>query len=124
MAVTYLLLRRRLGLALTAIRDSEQSAQSLGVPVFRTKFAVYLVAAFGCSLAGAVIYLNLLRVLASDDGPGAAELRREVLAGLHPLLAIGAKALSPLTVKPWKRLPPATATGTELGSVVPFPRAP
>ena len=61
-AVTYLLLRRRLGLALTAIRDSEQSAQSLGVPVFRTKFAVYLVAAFGCSLAGAVIYLNLLRV--------------------------------------------------------------
>jgi branched-chain amino acid transport system permease protein len=60
-AVTYLLLRR-LGLALTAIRDSEQSAQSLGVPVFRTKLAVYLVAAFGCSLAGAVIYLNLLRV--------------------------------------------------------------
>jgi branched-chain amino acid transport system permease protein len=59
---TYLLLRRRLGLALTAIRDGEQSAQSLGVPVFRTKFAVYLVAAFGCSLAGAVIYLNLLRV--------------------------------------------------------------
>ena len=61
-AVTYLLLRRRLGLALTAIRDGEQSAQSLGVPVFRTKFLVYLVAAFGCSLAGAVIYLNLLRV--------------------------------------------------------------
>jgi branched-chain amino acid transport system permease protein len=52
-AVTYLLLRRRLGLALTAIRDGEQSAQSLGVPVFRTKFVVYLVAAFGCSLAGA-----------------------------------------------------------------------
>ena len=61
-AVTYLLLRRRLGLALTAIRDGEQSARSLGVPVFRTKFVVYLVAAFGCSLAGAVIYLNLLRV--------------------------------------------------------------
>ena len=61
-ALTYLLLRRRLGLALTAIRDSEPAAQSLGVPVFRTKFAVYLVAAFGCSLAGAVIYLNLLRV--------------------------------------------------------------
>jgi branched-chain amino acid transport system permease protein len=61
-AVTYLLLRRRLGLALTAIRDGEQSAQSLGVHVFRTKFLVYLAAAFGCSVAGAVIYLNLLRV--------------------------------------------------------------
>ena len=61
-AGTYLLLRRRLGLALTAIRDSEQSAQSLGVPVFRAKLVAYLVAAFGCSLAGAVIYLNLLRV--------------------------------------------------------------
>jgi branched-chain amino acid transport system permease protein len=58
----YLLLRRRPGLALTAIRDSEEGAQSLGVPVFRTKLLVYLVAAFGCSLAGAVIYLNLLRV--------------------------------------------------------------
>jgi branched-chain amino acid transport system permease protein len=61
-AGSYLLLRRRLGLALTAIRDGEQSAQSLGVHVYRTKFLVYLVAAFGCSLAGAVIYLHLLRV--------------------------------------------------------------
>jgi branched-chain amino acid transport system permease protein len=60
--VAYVLLRRRLGLALTAIRDAEASAQSLGVHVFRTKFLVYLVAAFGCSVAGAVIYLNLLRV--------------------------------------------------------------
>jgi branched-chain amino acid transport system permease protein len=58
----YLLLRRRLGLALTAIRDHEASAQRLGVNVFRTKFLVYVVAAFGCSLAGAVVYLNLLRV--------------------------------------------------------------
>ena len=60
--MTYLLLRRRLGLALTAIRDGEQSARSLGVPVFRTKFAVYLVAAFGCSLVGAVIYLSLIHI--------------------------------------------------------------
>jgi branched-chain amino acid transport system permease protein len=58
----YLLLRRRLGLALTAIRDHEAGAQRLGVDVFRTKFLVYVVAAFGCSLAGAVVYLNLLRV--------------------------------------------------------------
>jgi branched-chain amino acid transport system permease protein len=60
--LSYVLLRRRLGLALTAIRDSETSAQSLGVDVFRTKFAVYVIAAFGCALTGAVVYLNLLRV--------------------------------------------------------------
>jgi hypothetical protein len=40
--------------------------------------------------------LNLLRVLASCDGPGADELRKQVLGGLNPLLAIGAKAVSPL----------------------------
>jgi branched-chain amino acid transport system permease protein len=56
-ALGYLLLRRRLGLALTAIRDHEAGAQRLGVNVFRTKFLVYLVAAFGC----AVVCLNLLR---------------------------------------------------------------
>jgi branched-chain amino acid transport system permease protein len=61
-ALTYLLLRRRLGLALTANRDSETSARSLGVDVYRVKLLVYVVAAFGCALAGAVIYLNLLRI--------------------------------------------------------------
>jgi branched-chain amino acid transport system permease protein len=61
-ALAYLLLRRRLGLALTANRDSETSAQSLGVDVYRVKLLVYVVAAFGCALAGAVIYLNLLRI--------------------------------------------------------------
>jgi len=61
-ALTYLLLRRRLGLALTANRDSESSARSLGVDVYRVKLLVYVVAAFGCALAGAVIYLNLLRI--------------------------------------------------------------
>jgi ABC-type branched-subunit amino acid transport system permease subunit len=60
--LTYLLLRRRLGLALTASRDSETSARSLGVDVYRVKLLVYVVAAFGCALAGAVIYLNLLRI--------------------------------------------------------------
>jgi branched-chain amino acid transport system permease protein len=61
-ALTYLLLRRRLGLALTANRDSETGARSLGVDVYRVKLLVYVVAAFGCALAGAVIYLNLLRI--------------------------------------------------------------
>lgn len=40
--------------------------------------------------------LNALRVLGAEDGPGADELRRQVLGGLNPLLAIGAKAAAPL----------------------------
>ncbi len=62
-ALVYLLLRSRRGLALTAIRDSARAAESLGVDVFRSKLLVYLVAAFGCGVAGALIYLNLLRIL-------------------------------------------------------------
>jgi branched-chain amino acid transport system permease protein len=58
----YGLLRSRVGLALTAIRDDETAARSVGVNVLRAKVLVYIVAAFGCGLAGAVIYLNLLRV--------------------------------------------------------------
>jgi branched-chain amino acid transport system permease protein len=61
-AVVYFLLRSRRGLALTAIRDDETGAEGLGVNVFRSKLWVYLIAAFGCGLTGAVIYLNLLRV--------------------------------------------------------------
>jgi branched-chain amino acid transport system permease protein len=60
--LVYLVLRSRLGLALTAVRDSEQAAESLGVGVLRAKVIVYLVAAFGCGSAGALIYLNLLRI--------------------------------------------------------------
>jgi branched-chain amino acid transport system permease protein len=58
----YLYLRSRLGLGLQAVRDSEPASQSLGVDVFRTKLAVYLVAAFGTGTTGALIYLNLLRI--------------------------------------------------------------
>jgi ABC-type branched-subunit amino acid transport system permease subunit len=63
-ALAYLLLRRRLGLALMANRDSETGARSLGVDVYRVKLVVYVVAAFGCALAGAVIYLIPLGLLA------------------------------------------------------------
>jgi len=60
--LVYLLLRSRRGLALTAIRDDETGARGLGVNVFRSKLWVYILAAFGTGVAGAVIYLNLLRV--------------------------------------------------------------
>lgn len=60
--LVFFLLRSRLGLALTAVRDNETGAESLGVDVSRAKRYVYLISAFGCGLAGAVIYLNLLRI--------------------------------------------------------------
>ena len=55
-------LRSRLGLALMALRDSETASETLGVDVFRMKLTVYLVAAFGTGVTGALIYLNLLRI--------------------------------------------------------------
>jgi branched-chain amino acid transport system permease protein len=56
------IMRSRLGLALRALRDSEAGAESLGIDVFRTKLAVYVIASVGCAVAGAIIYLSLLRI--------------------------------------------------------------
>jgi branched-chain amino acid transport system permease protein len=57
-----LLLRSRHGLALTAIRDNEQAAQSNGIDVWRIKFIVYVLTAFGTSMIGALIFLQKLRI--------------------------------------------------------------
>jgi branched-chain amino acid transport system permease protein len=62
LTAVYLYLRSRRGVALMAVRDSEPASESLGVDVFGTKLAVYLIAAFGTGMTGALIYLNLLRV--------------------------------------------------------------
>ena len=61
-AVVTLIMRSRLGLALTAIRDSEVAARSLGVNAFRAKLVVWIVAAVGCGMAGAVFYMQALRI--------------------------------------------------------------
>ena len=61
-ALVYMLLRSRHGLALTAIRDSEPASESLGVDNFRTKFTVYILVAFGTGLVGALVYLTKLRI--------------------------------------------------------------
>jgi len=58
----YLLLRSRHGLALTAIRDSERAAASQGIDVEATKLWVYIASAAGCGVAGALYYLNTVRV--------------------------------------------------------------
>jgi branched-chain amino acid transport system permease protein len=56
------LLRSKHGLALTAIRDNELAAQSNGIDVWRIKFIVYVLTAFGTSMIGAVIFLQKLRI--------------------------------------------------------------
>jgi branched-chain amino acid transport system permease protein len=61
-AAVYLYLRSRGGLALMAVRDSEAASETLGIDVFRTKLAVYVAAAFGTGVTGALVYLNLLRI--------------------------------------------------------------
>ncbi|MET0278749.1 MAG: branched-chain amino acid ABC transporter permease [Pseudorhodoplanes sp.] len=58
----YWILRSRRGLALAAIRDSETAAESVGVDNFRTKFWVYVFAAIGTGMIGALIYLQKARV--------------------------------------------------------------
>jgi branched-chain amino acid transport system permease protein len=58
----YALLRSRLGLALTALRDSDVAAESQGVDVARIKLLVYVIAAFGTGCAGALYFLNALRI--------------------------------------------------------------
>jgi branched-chain amino acid transport system permease protein len=60
--VVMLIMRTRVGLALAAVRDSEGAAASLGVDVRRAKLFVWLVAAVGCGIAGAVAYMQLLRI--------------------------------------------------------------
>jgi len=61
-ALVYLFLRSKRGLALLAIRDNEVAAESQGVPVQRMKLAVYVVAAFGAGLAGALYFVGNLRI--------------------------------------------------------------
>jgi len=62
LALAYAVLRSRHGLAFLALRDSEIAAESQGVDVARTKAFLYLTAAFGAGLAGALYFLGNLRI--------------------------------------------------------------
>ncbi len=61
-ALIYAILRSRFGLALSAIRDAETAAGGLGVRAFRTKLWVFVVAAFGTGVTGALIYFQKARI--------------------------------------------------------------
>ena len=56
--VIYLVLRSRLGLVLTAIRDDETGARSVGSRVSSVQRLVFLVAAAGCAAAGALYAIS------------------------------------------------------------------
>ena len=59
---SYLLLRSRYGLALTAIRDNPLAAASQGVNVGRVRFLIWVAAAIGTGLAGAIYFMAQLRI--------------------------------------------------------------
>lgn len=58
----YWLLRSKRGLALAAVRDNPQAARSVGVDAQRVKWFVFLVAALGTGLTGALIYMQKARI--------------------------------------------------------------
>ncbi|HZY76807.1 MAG TPA: branched-chain amino acid ABC transporter permease [Jatrophihabitantaceae bacterium] len=62
LAGCYIVLRSRVGLALTAVRDDETAARAVGVLVPRAKRIVYLVAALGAGAAGALLAISQLNV--------------------------------------------------------------
>jgi len=62
LAGIYLLLRGRLGLVLTAIRDDEVAARSSGAKVGIARLLVFVVAGAGCGAAGALLAISQLQV--------------------------------------------------------------
>ena len=58
----YLLLRGRLGLVLTAIRDDEVAARSSGARVGLARMLVFVVAGVGCGAAGGLLAISQLQV--------------------------------------------------------------
>lgn len=62
LALVYGLLRSRIGLALTAIRDSEVASSSLGIKIDRIKYVVYVAVAGMTAMVGSIISLQKIRV--------------------------------------------------------------
>jgi branched-chain amino acid transport system permease protein len=63
--LVYYLVRSRLGLGLSSLRDSERAAASAGVNTYRIKLIVFVISAAVTGIAGALIYLNVLRIIPS-----------------------------------------------------------
>jgi branched-chain amino acid transport system permease protein len=59
---THLLLRTRYGLALTAIRDNQEGARSVGVNDKQVRISIFVLTALFTGLAGAILFLQKLRI--------------------------------------------------------------
>lgn len=62
LAITYFLLRSRVGIGLTAMRDNEEGAAAIGVDITRVRILCFLGTAPFLGMAGAVITLQKLRI--------------------------------------------------------------
>jgi branched-chain amino acid transport system permease protein len=60
--VTYVLLRSRIGIGLTAMRDNEEGAAAIGVNITRARILCFLGTAPFLGMAGAIIAMQKLRV--------------------------------------------------------------
>jgi branched-chain amino acid transport system permease protein len=58
----YLFARSRLGLALSASRDSLAASRSIGIAVHRIRYGLWIVCGCATGLAGAIIYLQKARI--------------------------------------------------------------
>lgn len=129
LAMIFVVLRSRMGLALTAMRDNEGAARASGVNVDQIKLIVYVGAACGTAMVGALIFLQRLRIspdsgfsvndwtalvifmvviggIGTFEGPILGTLvyflLRETLANLGPfyLIILGAVAIAVMLVEP------------------------
>jgi len=129
LAMIFLVLRSRMGLALTAIRDNEVAARSNGVNVNRIKLIVYVAAASATAMVGGLVFLQRLRIspdsgfnvndwsaliifmvviggIGTFEGPILGALiyffLRETLATLGPvyLIILGAVAIAVMLIEP------------------------
>ena len=58
LVVIYVLLKSKIGLGLTAMRDDADAASSVGVNIFKSKLLCFVICGLFTALAGAVFYLN------------------------------------------------------------------
>ncbi|EGQ26892.1 branched-chain amino acid ABC transporter permease [Sporosarcina newyorkensis] len=63
--ITKLLINSGFGRACTAIRDDELAAQSMGIPVFRTKVVMFTISAAYCGAAG-TLYAHFIHVVSPE----------------------------------------------------------
>jgi len=62
LVVIYLLLKSRIGLGLTAMRDDADAASSVGVNIFKSKLLCFVIAGLFTALAGGMYFLNNITI--------------------------------------------------------------